>query len=874
MIAAIWSRLLSLFRRRRLEAELERDIQEHIDLATEENLKRGLAPSEATAAARRSFGSIEGMKEEHRHQRGLPILETFLRDVRLAIRSLHRDIGFAVVAIVTLALGIGVNAAIFSVTHAVILKPLPYQDPDHLMVLVLRHVQQHLERMPFSVADFLDWGSQNSVFDKYAAYGDRRFNLTDDGNPEQIIGQVVTANFFATLGAKPEIGRTFAPGADASGATPQVVVSHSLWQRRFKGDAGIIGRTILMNATPVVVAGVMPADFEFGRPGTEAWQTLILNPTARRGPYFLWVVAHRKANVSTDQAQRELRLIAQRMESSNPKDNLDTGITAIPLHDYITGDVRVPLLVLSGAVLFVLLIASANIGNLMLARVTARQQEIAVRTALGASRWRLASQFIAESLSLATTGGACGLALTSWGTRFLQQLAPSDLPRLNHVGIDPSVVLYALAATLLSAVVFGMMPVVGVTLTPIQQGLKLNSRGLTHNGRLRSMVIVSEFALCMVLLLAAGLMIKSFARLTETDAGFKPANVLAAGVTVNANKYSNDQLVIFYQQLVGRVQSLPGVAAAALSNSLPPNLLSITDSFSIEGRPWPAEQHAPIGPVLFVSPEYFQTIGIPLLRGRNFSTDDRTNTPQVTLVSQSLARQYFGNEDPIGKRIKVGGPERPKAPWMEIIGVVGDAKYSSLEGTVEPTRYSPLSQVPWIGLYLVVKTTGSPIQMVPGIRQQLSQLDPDVPLTPVRTMDQAMSRAVGQPRFRTLLLALFAALALVLATVGIYGVMSYSVTRRSKEIGIRMSLGASGIGLIRMVVREGLQLAVLGVTVGVVGGLGVTRFLGALLFEVQPTDPGTFVLLPLFLLLVAVGACLIPAYRATRVDPLGSLRTE
>jgi putative ABC transport system permease protein len=870
------TRTASMVQKRKLDAELDEDIRLHLQLAADENVRRGMPADEAMAAAKREFGNVERMKEDYRHERGLPLLEVIGRDVRLSLRSLGRTPLFALVAILTVGIGIGANTAIFSVVHGILTKRLPYADADRLSLLMLNRPQQNLERMPLSLADYLDWRERNTVYDKVAAYGNELFNITGGGDVEQVTGAVATSGFFDVLGVPAAAGRTFLPGEDQPGAAPGVVISHSLWQRRFHGAADTVGRSIVLNGTAYTVLGILPADFEFGVNGAEVWCPLKLTPPQRRGPYFLWVVAHRRDSVTAEQAAAQNRAISGQLETAYPKDNHGVHFVAAPLQEYMVGSLQKPLYVLQGAVLFVLLIASANVGHLILARATARERESAVRVALGATRSRLMSQWLTESMVLALIGGSIGVALAAWGTTVLKEIAPSNIPRLQSVALDRTVLLYTAVCSLVSAAVFGCLPVVRTSVNHLGDSLKAGGRGLqVIRPRLRSAVIIAEVALSLMLLVGAGLLLKSFLRLQSVDPGFTPSNVLSALISVDPSRYStNEQLLVFYHELLERVRRIPGVVDAGLGNSLPPNVLELTDSFSIEGRPWPTEQSAPIGPVLFVTPEYFSTLSIPVTRGRNFSVDDRLNSVQVTIISETMAERYFPGQDPIGKRIKVGGPERPEAPWMEIIGIVGDAKYSGLETAFEPTRYQAISQVPWLGVYLVVKTAGEPSGIVAELRRNLAQIDPEVPLARLATMNDAMQGAVTQPRFRTQLLSVFSAIGLLLAAGGIYGVMSYSVSKRTQEIGLRMSLGARNRDVLWMVIGEGLALGCAGIVLGVIGSLALTRVLRTLLFEVTPTDPITFIMVSAFLLCVMLAACYLPARRAARVDPMSALKYE
>ena len=858
-------RLIAIFRRRRLEAELDEDIRMHLQMAAEENLRRGMSAEDAERAARRSFGNVDHTKEIYRDQRGIPLYETFARDVRQTLRSLRRNPAFTLVAVLTLTLGIGANTAIFSITHSIVLRELPYPDADRLTTVVLTRVQQNEMRMPFSVADYLDWREQNTVFEKVAAYGYQRFTLTGNAAAEQVPGLLVTADFFSVLGAQAQLGRTFAPEDDQPGKTRGVVISHGLWQRRFQRDPQVIGRLLTLNGRDYPIVGVMPPDFEFGNRETELWRTFTLEHPGRRGPYFLWVIARLKTDVNLERAQAEQRTIAARIEAAHPKENLAVGMRAISFHEDVVGAMRMPLYIMLGAVFLVLLIAAANVANLLLERAAGREREIAIRSALGASRSRLARQLFTESVVLAGIGAVCGIGLAYWAIGVVRQVAPASIPRLQQVSMDTSVLLYTLSVSALSGVIFGFLPALQSVRPP-----------RLSRARIGNIIIVGEIALCLMLLVGAGLLLKSLSRLQHVDAGFVATNVLTTRISVNTTTYSesDERLIAFYEALLARVRSQPGVESVGLGNSLPPDNLEITDSFSIEGRPWPKGETAPNGPVLFVSPDYFAVLGIPLIRGRNFNEHDRLSSVPVTLINETFARRYFPNEDPVGKRIKVGGPERPKAPWMEIIGIVGDTKYSSLGGAFEPARYQSFTQVAWNGLHLVVKTAGDPMQLVPAIRREVAALDKSVPLDGIRTMTDAMQLAVSQPRFRTLLLATFAGLALILAAIGIYGVMSYAVTRRTREIGIRLSLGARRLDVLKLVIVDGLALGAIGILLGLVGAFAGTRLLGTLLFEVTPTDPATFVILSAFLFLVAFIACYVPAYRATRVDPLIALKCE
>ncbi|HVG21515.1 MAG TPA: ABC transporter permease [Blastocatellia bacterium] len=804
-------------------------------------------------------------------------METIIKDLRFAIRMLSKNPGFTVVAVIALALGIGANTAIFTVVNAILLRPLPFKDPARLVMTYGMDPKIGQDRIPLSVADYLDWRSQNQVFESMAAFSDNSFNFTSGETPEQVRGARVTADFFAVLGAQAEMGRTFQPEEDRPGADPVVVVSGGFWRRQLGARPDVIGQQINLNSRAYTVVGVMPASFSFPEE-VVLWTAQSLDPPARRGPYFMWGLGRLRPGATVAQARMEMDTVARRIQQETRSTQNDWTLTAVSLTEQIVGNVRTELLLLLAAVVFVLLIASANVANLLLSRAAAREKEIAIRSALGASRGRLVRQLLTESLLLAFVGGAVGLLLALWGVDVLVALSPNNIPRLNEVAVDGRVFGFTLLVSLSSGILFGLAPALYSSRLNLNESLKEGGRGASESfgrRRLRSALVVAEIALSLMLLIGAGLMIKSFVRLQGVNPGFNPENILTMQISLPGAKYSEtSKTSTFYQQLLTRVESLPGVQSAGLAFSLPPDLLEVSDNYAVEEHPTPPGESDPIAPVNFVSTTFFKTLGIPLVSGRFFTDDDNPNSPDVVIISEAMAKRYFGSESPLGKRFKQGGLDRTANPWMEIVGVVGDVKYSGLAAKPEPAYYLAHRQATLRSMYLVVRTASDPASLAPAIRGEVWALDKEQPVARVRTMEELLSRSVSQPRFRTLLISVFAATALLLAAVGIYGVISYSVAQRTHEIGIRMALGARQGSILKMIVGQGLRLALIGTGVGLAGAYLTTRVLSSLLFGVSATDTLTFVGIPLLLTGVVLLASYVPARRATKVDPLTALRYE
>jgi putative ABC transport system permease protein len=811
------------------------------------------------------------------------MLSTLMQDIRYGFRMLWKSPVFTVVTVLALALGIGANTAIFSVINAVLLRPLPYREAEQLVLLWEKNPRLvDLKRMWVSYPDFLDWKSRNEVFEKIAVYRSGGANLTGGTEPERIQVAEVSADFFAVLGVGPMLGRTFLPEEDRDGATPSIVISHGLWQRRFGSDPSIVGKPLLLDGASFTVIGVMPASFSYPeRPSQpiEAWAPVGLNAGQpsfiRRGNHpGLTAIARLKPGVTFDQARANMEAVARSLAQQYPDSNEETTITATTLNEELTGDVRPALLVLLAGVAFVLLIACTNVANLLLARATARQKEIAIRTALGASRLRVVRQLLTESILLSLLGGALGLLLALWGVDLLLAVSPGDIPRLNDAGIDSHVLVFSFAISLLTGLIFGLVPALQASKLDLTDTLKEGGRGLSgslQRNRVRSLLVVSELALALVLLVGAGLMIKSFVRLQRVDPGFRPEHVLVARIPLPTPKYEEpSRQIAFFQQVMERVKALPGVQVAGIGSSPPLSAGSWQSGAGIEGR----VMKDFLIDINIVSPDYLRALGIPLERGRAFTDQDTDAAVPVVLIDQDLADRYFAGEDPIGKRMGFDRDKNGKPIWREIVGVVGHVKNYGLDAESRVQIYVPYLQVPDSSMSLIVRAEGDPGQLAPEIRREIIATDKDQPVAYLRTMDDFLSKSVAQPRFNMLLLAIFAGVALLLAAVGIYGVIAYSVVQRTHEIGIRMALGAGRRDILSLVVRQGMTLALIGIAIGLVAAFMLTRVMASLLFNVSATDPLTFIGVSVLLSLVALLAIYIPARRAMRVDPMEALRYE
>ncbi len=801
-----------------------------------------------------------------------------LQDLRYAVRAMRRAPGFTAAAALALALGIGANTAVFSVVNAVVLRPLAYRDPDRLVTLL------HDGRNPVAVANYVDWRDRSRSFEAMAAADYWTPNLTGVDRPERLWGLKVTANLLPMLGVEPLLGRLFLPGEDQEGSEQEAVLGYGLWQRRFNGDRGILGKLITLNGKGYTVVGVMPPGFRFApfwATRAELWVPDAFGSRIRdRGGNSLRVFARLKPGVSLERARAEVAIITARLERQYPGTNRDVAVT--PLRENVVGKVETPLLILLGAVGFVLLIACANVAHMLLARASARQREVAVRCALGAGRARLIRQLLTENLLLACAGGILGLLFAAWGTRALASLSPASLPRVDSVGIDARVALFLLAVTVLTALAFGLAPTLRASdvslATALKEGARGSGEGIRHN-RLRGFLVASEFALALMLLIGAGLMIRSFFALRSLDPGFNPHHVLSMVVSVaGSNEAAAGRREVFYRELLDRVRAVPGVQSAGAINHLPLAGDLWGWSFRIEGRSKPRPGESPAGVYRIIMPGYLETMRIPLIRGRDITARDDASAGGVVLINQRAAGRYWPGEDPIGKRITFDD-----RTWLTIAGIVKNAKEGDWAGEIEPEVYlAALQNRDFLGdtgahysyITLVVRTAGDPAGTAPALKQTVWSLDRNLPVSEVFTMDGVVADATAEPRFEMLLLIVFAAIALSLAALGIYGVMSYAVARRTREIGIRISLGAGTGDVLRMVVGQGMALVLAGAVVGIAGGLALSRLMAGMLYGVRPGDPLTLGGVALLLGLVALAATYIPARRATRIDPVNALHYE
>jgi putative ABC transport system permease protein len=808
-------------------------------------------------------------------------MENLWQDIRYGARVLWKSPGFTAVALVALALGIGANTAIFSVVNAVLLQRLPYRDADRIVVMWEDNRRGEHRRNVTSQENFLEWQSQAKSFEGMAAFFDRSYNLTGAGDPVVVTGQGATPNLFRVLGAEPILGRTFTDEEGEQGKDNVVVVSYGFWQRQLGGAPDAVGKTISLNTRSVTVIGVMPADFKWfikensgvGKPA-ELW--LPFDPKPQPGR-FLSAVGRLKPGASLAQAGAEMNTLMARIGQERPQYNTDVGAVLVPVREQLAGEIKTPLLILLGAVLFVLLIACANVANLMLARAAARSKEIAIRAALGAAGHRIVRQLLTESLLLSLAGGVIGAALALWGVDALVALAPPNLIGAAKVGVSLQVFAFTFGVSVLTGVVFGILPALEASRTDANETLKESGRGNSgspRSRRARSAFVVAQVALALVLLIGAGLLARSFARLVSVDPGFDPSNLLTAHVTLPARKYKEEpQVVNFFRQAAQQIAALPGVRSVSVGNYLPFYTgLGARTAFWIEGQPAPQPGHEYSTDVRVVDENYFRTLGIPVLQGRSFTPQEAVKDYHTIIISKALADRYFPGENPIGKRIAVEMMEKP--PMNEIVGVVGDVRYDKLDKETYPMVYWTQPQLPYNDMTFVVRTEGDPAALGDSLRRAVQSVDPQQPVSDVRTMEGWIGESVSRARFGAALLAVFACLALALAAVGIYGVMAYTVAQRQHEIGIRMALGARAGDVLRMIVRQGMALALAGVGIGLVGGLALTRVISSLLFGVSATDPVTFAGVALLLTAVALLACLVPARRATKVDPMVALRYE
>jgi putative ABC transport system permease protein len=880
----LWRRLFSLMRRGRLEREMEEEMRFHFEMQIEQNLEAGMAPEDARYAAQRQFGNQTWLKEASREMWRLNSIETMIQDLRYAARMLRRNPGFTAVAALTLALGIGANTAIFSIVNVVLLKPVPYYDPQRL-VWITDAVNGN-DSGGAGVRSYLNWQAHSKAFEHLVGFSGGHIDRTGQDGPQRLSCAWATANLFPALGVAPQLGRAFTPEEDRPGGPRVALLSHALWMRSFGGDPSVIGKSLTLGGESRTVIGIMPPGFRFLHNGRSLGEADVWLPhaldTERElngdSTNMIGVAGRLRPGFSIEQTQAELSLMYSRIWPKLPPGFvLQARVT--PLSEMLVGNLRRGVLTLFVAVGFVLLIACANVANLLLGRAGVRQKEMAVRAAIGAGRGRLVRQMLTESFLVSLIGGALGLLLAALGVKALVAGAPDDLAHIRLSSVDGAALGFAFLATLLTGVAAGAIPALQISRVNLNVALKEGARNTAALGRrpgqISPVLVIVELALTLVLLAGAGLMIKSFLRLLSVDPGYDPKNVLTMMIPLNEAKYpqGSPQTEAFYQEALTRVKAIPGVKAVATVLGLPLTGGSWSALFTIEGRPLAPDAPQPSVEVSDVSQDYFRVMGMRLRAGRGFTEHDNENAPRVIIINETMVRRYFSGEDPIGKRI-LFGLKNPST--QTIIGVAADVKRYGLEAEVHPEVYEPYHQNrQGMGfITLAVRTTGDPLNLAAAVRQQIRAIDADQPIINVMTMEQRVAESVAPRRFQMLLFGGFAAVALILAAVGAYGVISHSVSRRTHEIGVRMALGAESRDVLLIIIRQGMSLALIGVAIGLASALALTRVMSSLLFNVMPTDPAIFAGVSLLLAGVAILAAYLPARRATKVDPMVALRSE
>jgi putative ABC transport system permease protein len=870
-MSEIWRRLVALLRRDAAERELTEEMRLHREMKERDLVADGSDASDARYAASRAFGNMTSLSEQSREAWGWRWLEDLAGDCAFAVRGLRKNPAYAATAIVTLILGIGATTAIFSVVNTVLLRPLPYADPARLV----RIEENHDGATNFSYANYLDLRATrlNSV-ERLAAYRPWTFNVSGGSEPTQAEGAMISANFFDSLGVMPELGRGFLDDEEREGADNVAVLSNALWEQQFGGDQAILGKKIRVSDEPHVVVGVMPAGFEFPQ-GARIYTPLAIGAEIQknRRSHLLHLVGRLTANATLSQAGAELQSFAGGVMQQNP--GVDTGfqVAVGSLHERLTAPVRPALLVLLGAVGLVLLAACANVANLVLMRNTMRAREFAVRAALGAAHDRLLRQCLAESVVLGLAGAAGGVLVAIWSVKLIVAFGPEGVPRLKEAHVDGIVLLFATGLSLLTAMIFGAVPAVEASRTDPNKALQEEARGASsrHGVTLRGPLVIAEVALALMLLAGSGLLINSFVRLSHVWPGYDESNLLTANLFLSPMRYPDNRIGPFFEQMLDRVRAIPGVESAAVVNTLPLARGAATD-FVIEGQPAPPPGNEPSADIRMIAGDYFSTMRIPLLRGRWFDARDNESSPKVMVVNRQMAERYWPGENPVGKRLTMMDWGPPLTG--EVVGVVGDVKADSLDTPIGFTIYWPERQFPSIFDNLVIRTSRDPSQMASTVKSIVHSFDPDLPVANIATMQERLATSVRPHRVQTVLLGVFALLALSMAVVGIYGVMAYSVSRRRREIGIRMALGADGRAVRSLVLRQGLRWAALGAVLGLVGALALAGVLSTLLYGVSPRDPATYGGVTLLLLFVAMIACYLPAQRAARLDAIRTLRSD
>jgi len=877
-----WQRVKRLWKRSQLDRDLEEEVAFHLDMREEKNRHMGIDVEEARYAARRQFGNATNFKERSHDMWTFKTFEEFLQDLRHSARLLRYKPTFTAVAILTLAVGIGSSTAVFSIVNSALLRALPYRQEQRVVMIWETKPREGRDHNVVSPANFIYWKEHSTAFEQMAAFFDDTSTLTEGGDPEEIPSQGISTNFFSLLGISPILGRDFSSDEGKPGHNHEVLLSYGLWKRRFGADRSVVGKVIRLDGESFLVVGVMPPGITLFSPqgsltGKAAqlwwpygWKEQDGNPRGR----WMTAVGRLKPSVSLAEAQAEMDGFVASLTKMYPDFETGWGVNLVPVHQDLSSAIRPTLLLLLGAVGFVLLIACANVSNLILSRASAREREIAVRSALGAGRWRIARQLLTESLLLALLGGALGILGARWTISAVVLLIPKDL-HVSSIQMDWHMAVFATVVSVMTGLAFGLTPAFDAARTNLTEALREGGRSETgiRGQRLRSVFAIAQISLSLMLLAGAGLLQRSFVKLSSVDPGFTSKNVLTLRVSLPSTKYSKpNQYIDFFQQLLEQVRGLPGVRAATIDNSFPLTGMTPGTDFDIAGKPSPARGAEPLTQVQLVGSDFFRTMQISLLKGRTFSDQEETAESHVVVVSESLARQYFPGEDPLGQKIRIDMKDHND--FSQIIGVVADVKRDGLDKIPVPMSYWPQAELPFSSMMLAVRTDSDPLARVSAIRDIVHRMDPDLPLSDIATMDQSLGESVARQQFGAVLVTIFAGIALFLAAIGIYGVVSHTVSLRSREFGIRMALGAKGGDVWSLVFRHGFALAGIGVLLGVVATLALTPLLRGLLFGVSSHDPETIVIVAAFLMAVTLAACLIPAYRATRVDPIVALRYD
>ncbi len=872
------NRISNLFRARNLSRDLDDELQFHMDARTRDNLAAGLPPDQAQRAASLKFGNRTLIKERTRDMNIVAWTETIAQDLRYALRGLKRSPGFAVTAILSLALGIGASVSIFTVADNLLLRPLPYRDPSRLVMLWERQRSKTTQRNVVAPANYLDWKTQTDVFETMAVFQDYRSVLTDGSRAGEFGILAASAELLPMLGVQPIRGRRFTAEDDQASVSSDkvVLISYRLWQNWFGGDEGIVGRQIQVNSAPRTIVGVLPPGFSFELRDIDLWEPLGLDPARdyrKTSGRYLLSIARLKPGVTNEHAQVEMATIASRLEASYPAFNTNWTVYVESLRDALVQEVRPSLVALLCAVGLLLAVACANVANLLLARCTSRRQEMAVRASLGAGRWRVVRQLLTESVLLSLAGGLLGILLARWSVEGMLALAPKELTRSLSISMDLRILLFAVGLSLLTGIVFGLAPSLVASRTRLTQALSDGGRSSTGGWSLQGWLVGAEVALSVVLLIGAGLLFRTVLHLQEVDPGLQASGVLTFRVPLPRARYPEQKSTKFFERVIGRLEQLPGVRSASGVSDLPFAGMTAGTTVKIAGRPAPQLGEEPGASIRIVMPGYFRTLGIPLLRGRDFnSADNAPGAPQRFIVNDAFVRKYLRGEDPLTKSISVWMAD--VNPYGEIIGVAGDVKEGSLDKEPTPTVYYVHSALRFPSMTLAVRTAGDPLALSEPVRRIIREMDPAQPIADIRTMDQIVGLTFARQRFAALLLAGFSIAALVLAAVGIYGVLAYAVSERTREVGIRVAVGAGPASILALILGSGARMIACGTAAGILGALALSYLLKTLLFGVSTRDPLTFVAVPLILMSVALIAAWIPARRASRIDPMQALRTQ